>query len=443
MNVLARDLWREVKTEFEVERGSAASQLWLRQARPLDFSRGIFTLGVPNDVVREWLATRYANDFQAIFRRLTGSDVRVRFEVDDALPRTPPAVDLRASVDAALGERTPFLVRPENRLAHGAIQRLFRDPRSGNPLFLYGPAGSGKTALVRHHLARLGDDDGDDLSPRSTLSVTAEAFSESLVRAIQDRKVTEFRGRMLAADALILEEAHRLRGKTRTQREFLSILQYFVLRGRPVVLTSRHPPNAIFLLDEGLRSHFLSGILLRIADPGEASRVAVLSAVADRFARPVPPETISRVVARVPGTLDRQVRFLEKVAAFAALEGEAATIEFVAQKFPELAGTGAREVDVDRLVEVVAREFGTTPADIASSRKQRHAVLGRHVVVYLATVVFDLRARRVVRHLGGLSPSTAAYARRKIELLRREDPVFDGRVKRLLEELDSGQKLLF
>ncbi|MFG0319269.1 MAG: helix-turn-helix domain-containing protein, partial [Planctomycetota bacterium JB042] len=120
-----------------------------------------------------------------------------------------------------------------------------------------------------------------------------------------------------------------------------------------------------------------------------------------------------------------------------------ATIDFVAQTFPELAGSGARAVDVDRLVEVVAREFGTTPADIASSRKQRHAVLGRHVVVYLATVVFDLRARRVVRHLGGLSPSTAAYARRKIELLRREDPIFDGRVKRLLEELDSGQKLLF
>lgn len=439
MNVLARDLWREVKTEFEVLRGATASQLWLRNARPLEFTRGIFKLGVPNDVVRQWLATRYTDDLQAIFLQLTGSDVRVRIEVDDALPRTPPAApDSRSEPPA--GDHVPFLVRPENRIAHAAIQRLFRDPRSGNPLFLYGPAGSGKTALVRHHLARLGD---DEFAPRSTLSVTAEAFSESLVRSIHDRTVSAFRGRMLAADALILEEAHRLRGKTRTQREFLSILQYFVQRGRPVVLTSRHPPNAIFLLDEGLRSHFLSGILLRIADPGEASRTEILGAVADRFARPVPKETIARIVARVPGTLDRQVRFLEKIAAFAALEGEPATIEFVSQKFPELAGSGAREVDMDGLVEVVAREFGTTPAEIASNKKQRHAVLGRHVVVYLATVVFNLRARRVVRHLGGLSPSTTAYARRKIELLRREDPVFDARVKRLLEELDAGQKLLF
>jgi len=438
MNVLAQDLWHEVRTEFEIEHGAAATELWLRSSRPRAFSRGIFTLGVPNDVVREWITTRYGDTLEKIFQRLTGSPVRVLVEVDPTLPRprssgAPEVRHARPSKEAA------FLTRPENRLANGAIQRLFRQPETGNPLFIYGPAGCGKTALVRHHLSRLGEEE----TPRATLTVTAEAFSENLVRAIRDRDLTAYRGRILAADALVLEEAHRLRGKRRTQREFLSILQYLIQRGRPVVLTSRHPPNAIFHLDEGLRSYFLSGILLRISDPSEASRSAILGAVADRFARPIPPQTITRIVSRVPGSLDRQVRFLEKVAAFAALEKKPASIEFVAERFPELAGDGAREVDLDRLIEIVAEEFGTSPAEISSNRKHRTAVLGRHLVVYLATVVFDLKARRVVRHLGGLSPSTTAYARRKIELKRREDPIFDARVRALLDRLDSGQKLLF
>ncbi|MFH0946450.1 MAG: helix-turn-helix domain-containing protein [Planctomycetota bacterium] len=156
-----------------------------------------------------------------------------------------------------------------------------------------------------------------------------------------------------------------------------------------------------------------------------------------------PLETIERIAQRIPGTFDREVRFLERVAAFAGLEGKPASLEFLARGFPELAGHGERDVDLKALIELVSREFGASPEEIASNRKLRSAVLARHLVIYLATVVFNLKARRVMRHLGGLSPSTTAYARRKIEQRRKDDALFDLRVKRLLEELNVGQKLLF
>jgi chromosomal replication initiator protein len=278
---------------------------------------------------------------------------------------------------------------------------------------------------------------------RNVAAVTAEAFSSGMVRALQDRDLSAFRGRMLAADGFVLEEAHRLRGKPRTQREVLTVLRYHIERGRPVVVTSRHPPNAIFLLDEALRSYFLSGILLRIPDYATPSRASILEAAAARFARPVPRETILRIAERVQGSFDRQCRFLEKVAAFAGLSNCDATPQFLAEKFPEIAGSGEREVDLDQLVDRVAHEFGTTRADVASNRKTRTAVLARHVVVFLASEVFALSARRIVRHLGGLSPSTTAYARRKIERRRKEDAVFDARLRRIMDEVRTGQRMLF
>lgn len=453
-SALARDLWSRVGEQMRHRFGPAAVELWLKQALPLGLSRGIYTLAVPNEVVRDWLDHKYRIEIERIIHELTGSPVRVLLRVESLLPTVssePDAAPLARARDDRAPDRSddngageqplPLLVvRAENKLASAALQRILTQPATGNPLFVYGPPGCGKTALVRHHLERHAREFG---GLRTTLSVTAEAFSQALVRAIKDNALPAFRGRMLACDAFVLEEAHRLRGKPRTQREFLSILRYHIERGRPVILTSRHPPNAIFLLDEALRSYFLSGILLRIADYALPTRLAILEAHAQKFQHAVPLETMERIAQRVPGSFDRQLRFLEKTAAWGGLAGRAPTIEFLAEKFPELAGDGAHDVDIGAVIELVGKEFGVAPADITSNRKVRTAVLARHVVVYIATVVFNMKSRRVMRHLGGLSPSTTAYARRRVEQQRKDDVVFDARVRTLLERLDRGQKLLF
>ena len=53
MNLLARDLWHDVRETFRDDRGSAVADLWLQQTYPIDFSRGVFTLAVPNRVPEE------------------------------------------------------------------------------------------------------------------------------------------------------------------------------------------------------------------------------------------------------------------------------------------------------------------------------------------------------------------------------------------------------
>jgi chromosomal replication initiator protein len=441
VSLLARDLWQEVTAAFRARYGTAIAELWLPQITPTFFAKGVYALAVPNDVVREWLDHRYRAEIEAILRDLTGSPIRVQLKVDAGKPllSRDPDVD-GIEVEAAGAATLAPAIRPENRHANAALARLLADPSTGNPLFLYGAQGTGKSHLVRHHLEQYA---AQGNGTRTTVSIAAEAFSQGLVRALRENELSAYRGRMLAADVLVLEEAHRLRGKPRTQREFLSILRYLVARGRPVILTSRHPPNGIFLLDEAVRSYFLSGILVRIQDYADPSRLAILEERASRFARKVPGPTLERIVARVGGSLDRQVRFLEKVAAFAALSEREATLEFLADKFPELAGKGGSEIDIKDLIDQAAREFGTTPEDVASNRKIRTAVLARHVVVYVATEVLGMKANRVMRHLGGLSPSTTAYARRRVEGLRRDDSLFDARIRQLLERLGRGQRMLF
>lgn len=447
MNTLARHLWRDVRDDL-VERGPGTARSWIEQLRPRSFRHGVFEFAVPNEVVRVWIDRHHRRTIERAMQAQTGSPIRVRLVVDrraDGGLRGAPAPGVgptsrRARGLGLSGAGEPYVVVPEARLAHAAVRRALEDPGCVQPLYLYGDAGVGKSALVEHLVSSVLSEGG---TRRAVVRATAERFSRHFVAALKERDLPAFRGRWLAADVFVFEEFHRLRGKAASQAEFLRILLYHLQRGRPVILTARHPPHEVFLLEERLRSHVLSGLVVRLPDPGDPSRLAILRAHAGRLAPPVPDETLERIVRRVPGSVGRQVRFLEKVAAFSASRGVAPTIEALEERFPQLGGKGAGELDFRGLLSRVAAEFGVDEADVASNRKARRATLARHVLIYVAVEVLGVPARRVLRSLGNLSPSTTSYARRRVAERRREDPAFDHRLRRLVAELRQGQRLLF
>src|SRR5690349_17790471 len=118
MNVLAKDLWVEVRDALRIERGPTPVDLWLKNTRPVDFARGVFTLAVPTRVVKDWLEHRYRVDIEAIFQRLTGSPVKMHLKVDAGLPLLAAATDGGADVTldrAQLTDDEPeFVVLMEN-----------------------------------------------------------------------------------------------------------------------------------------------------------------------------------------------------------------------------------------------------------------------------------------------------------------------------------------
>jgi len=70
---------------------------------------------------------------------------------------------------------------PENRSAQTAVERVADGATTLNPLFLHGPAGTGKSHLVAALIARVIQQTPD----RTISSLTANAF-ETLVRASVD-----------------------------------------------------------------------------------------------------------------------------------------------------------------------------------------------------------------------------------------------------------------
>ncbi|MEW6744174.1 MAG: DnaA/Hda family protein [Planctomycetota bacterium] len=435
VSVLARDLWQQVREVFEARFGPSITGLWFKNLRPLAFRRGTVWLGAPNAFVKEFASERYGSVFEEILRELTGSPVTVCIVLADYLQRAlppEPAVQRREGLD--------FVLRPENRTAYASLVRSLKDALPAfNPIFIYGPHGAGKTALLRWYLRRRAEEQG---SVRAA-QLMGERFTRGFTTAVRCGQMSRFRGDILSKELLVLDEAHRLADRPATQREFLSVLKHFVERNRQVLLLSRHHPREIFHLDPSLCSHFLAGLVVSMGELSLPSRVAILEAHAARFRRTVARETIEVIAGNVTGSLRAEISVLKRAAALAALREVPLTAAFVREHFPEVSAPAVPDNVVDSLLSKVCELLEVDRGEVVEGRKTRRATLARHMVIYLAATVFGFSARRIGRSLGTVSPSVVPYARRRVGEMRRSDPHVDDLLRRVRDAVGGGQQFLF
>ena len=153
-----------------------------------------------------------------------------------------PPSQRQATPRPRLRERYSFdnyIVGPGNRLAFAAAEGIAQTPgQLYNPLFLYGAAGLGKTHLL--HAV------GHSLVSRKVdvVLISAEAFTNQLITAIQQRTMDEFRARYRSAETLLMDDIQFIAGKEQTQEEFFYTFNELYETGHQIVITSDKSPVA-------------------------------------------------------------------------------------------------------------------------------------------------------------------------------------------------------
>lgn len=175
----------------------------------------------------------------------------------------PPAPDAGYS-------RADLEVGPSNQLAVHAIDTIIEEPGGKyNPLFVYGPAGVGKTHLL-HAL-------GNELVALSggamiVACVGAQQFIDELIAALQEGTIERWRARYRLVDALILDDVQLCAGKERTQEELFHVFNALFANGRQLVLSADRAPKAIDGMEDRLRSRFEGGLVVEVQPPDHALR---------------------------------------------------------------------------------------------------------------------------------------------------------------------------
>ncbi|MBI3508274.1 MAG: ATP-binding protein [Chlamydiia bacterium] len=145
-----------------------------------------------------------------------------------------------------------FLVEPENQMAYQIMADV--EKKAFNPIFLYGPRGSGKTHLLMGAAWILAQ------SGQKVFYTTAQTFTEHVVMAMRQQRMQEFRKVYRDIDVLIIEDIEVLKGKTATQEEFFHTFNTLHMAGRTILLSSANPPAKLEEIEPRLISRFEWGI---------------------------------------------------------------------------------------------------------------------------------------------------------------------------------------
>jgi len=430
-------LWQQVVTRLSHGARAAALKPWLERLEPRGMRDGVLELVTRSARALPLLRQTVARAIELELRAVAGTPLAVRIDVDQSLGGALRALGLAlAPVPAA----PPALqVRPENRLAAEAVQRLARELRPEfDQLHLEGTEGCGKSLLLetllwqrrrRHPLERWRRERGHD-------------FFRSYSAACLDGQRGAFRGNVVACDALLFDDLQELAGKLNCQETLLEIVHYLRARGRPVVIASRPLEGGPREFLPGLRSYLRQGLRLVLPQLSAQSRAAILGArVAGQ--RGMLAALALELAEATDVPLGRAVAALDVAARRAVTLGRMPTRAEVDADIREFVPRAAAAEPFDRVLDRCAQFVGVSRDALVAGTRTRSAALGRHLAVYLAFEVFKLQRATVRRWLGALSPSVEPYARQKIEALRVTDRRLDGFLREVADEIGRGQRFLF
>jgi len=132
-----------------------------------------------------------------------------------------------------------------------------------NPLFLHGPEGSGKTAILGTLAAEL-----QRAQPEMQVAFTnGSAFAADLIQALERNHVDGWRERWRGAGALVMDDVDALMDTERAQEELFHLFDALQRGGAQLAFASRLAARALAGMEDRLRTRLESGLVVELDAP--------------------------------------------------------------------------------------------------------------------------------------------------------------------------------
>jgi chromosomal replication initiator protein len=460
----ADDLWAKVAAAVRAQLSEAAWNTWFQGVHALELTDDTMVLGVPSSVTIERLRTSYLGLLTDAAQALTGVPLDISLLVDttprreelvslDQLP-SPTAVhavaddarrvdephDTALWVTTSLNPRytfDQFVIGASNRFAHAAAMSVAESPaRSYNPLFIYGPAGLGKTHLLHaigHHVREL-------FSSKRVRYVSTETMMNEFVDAMRSKGMPAFKRRYREVDVLLVDDIQFLERTEQLQEEFFYTFNDLHGRGSQIVISSDRPPKSIATIEDRLRSRFEWGLITDIQPPEFETRLAILQKKAEsEHLDGIPDSVLGFIAENVVDNVRELEGSLIRVAAYSSLHRVPLTEDVAHDVLSDLLpARRPRVITPQVILEETAKMFGWTIEDLCGKSRRRPLVTARQIGMYVFRELTDYSYPKIAEEFGGRDHTTVMHACEKIRGQMAERRVVFEQVNELISRIKHG-----
>lgn len=450
-------VWQTLLGEIEVGMSPAKFQTWFKNTAILsvDTTKSVVVVQVPNEFTKSYLEKNFQREIhRGLTKQLGGVSVvqyvvgsRSRLQAPQPTPTTPLFGFDQPTNEPAVVETpteglnnkflfTGFVVGENSRLAYAAAEAVSKGPGTTyNPLFIYGPAGLGKT----HLLQAIGNELAAHNPKLRVRYVTSEHFTTEMVEAIRNNQTKTFKDKYRTVDCLLIDDIQFLANKEGTQEEMFHTFNALYNDGRQIVLTSDRPPKAIPGIEERLRSRFEWGLLVDISMPSYETRLAILRTKLADTGREVSEDVLEYIAKTITNNVRELEGALNRVVAYSDLNNIPSTLEDAKNLLGGLfVGAGKRIVRPSEIIRAVTHHFNVSKEEVAGRKRNREIVIPRQILIYLLREEIDMPYKQIGGEIGGRDHTTVMHDYNKIKDLLLTNDAIEQEIRQIKNKLYSS-----
>lgn len=427
------EVWNLVCAYCKTKITEIAYSTWISRIEPLslDFSEGVAVLQVPNELHRQTILHYYMDLLEDAFRQIFSQDIQIRVSVpEEGIPEekeeTPSNDNYEFTFDT-------YIVGPSNKFAHAASMAVASKPASlYNPLFIYGNSGLGKTHLLYAIKNEISKND----PKMNIVYIKGDEFTNELIEAIRRGTTGEFHQRYRRADVLLVDDIQFIAGKDSTQEEFFHTFNTLYEAKKQIVLTSDRPPKDIATLEERLLTRFEWGLTADIQPPDFETRIAIIKRKAELLKIDLPDNVVEYIANRLKNNIRQLEGAVKKMKAYYLLNGESLNINTAQAAISDIINNDQpTPFTVEKIIDEVARTFGTTVEDIRSSKRAANISTARQIAIYVVREITQMPMTSIGKEFGGRDHSTVVYALQQVEKLTAKDQKTKATVEDIIKNI--------
>lgn len=442
-------IWSELVPSVEKSLSKPTYETLISSTKPIELKEGILEVGVPHNVIKEWLSKHCLTILEEEIRAMSPYIQKISFiPVGKEFFNTPNIEDPKGVISfqdhiersvqiAYLNPRytfDTFVVGNGNRFAHAASLAVAEAPATAyNPLFLYGGVGLGKTHLMQaigYNVLKT--------NPKSkVLYITCEMFTNELISSIKEGKMQDFRNKYRNIDLLMVDDIQFIVGKERTQEEFFHTFNTLHEANKQIVVSSDRPPKEIPTLEERLRSRFEWGLIADIQPPDFETRIAILRKKAELVDLVVPGEVLQFIASKIESNIRELEGGLIRVVAFASLSNLEISIPLVEQVLKDISDSSKKNhsISIDLIKKTVAEYYSVKIDDMSAKIRTKEIATARQVAMYLCRELTSSSLPKIGEEFGGRDHTTVIHANEKIKGALKTDKDIAEAVKTVQQNL--------
>jgi len=390
----------------------------------------------PSDFRRDVIRSRYTGYIQEALKTNFNSDAKLIVYGDEQLSayrsKGAPASAMDFNPQFTFDN---FVVGPSNRFAHGAAIAVSNNPgQVYNPLFIYGPAGVGKTHLLYAIANGIRKNNPD----AKIVYIKGDQFTNELIAAIKDGKNIEFRSKYREADLFLIDDIQFIAGKESTQEEFFHTFNKLYEENKQIVMTADRKPSDMLTLEDRLRTRFEWGLLADVQPPDYETRMAIIKTKATSLGLDLSDDVCNYIAVNVTNNVRQLEGTVKKIMAYRDLNNMPLDLPNISRAIDDMFKSEGNALPTPNLIiSQVCKFYSIDESVLRGTLKNKGTAEARHVAIYLIRKLTNLSTPDIGKEFNK-DHTTILYSVNKVEgALKSGDELLQNHIRDITANINS------